>query len=420
MFYITKKYVFVVVFAFVFVENNNAQSTISTRSILATAKNKNNVLLQERKIETMANTSYLFPLIDKVGIQTETDRFQLQRQEYTGRVWFNGLSESKTQNQRKQTNLMLERAQRSVLFQDVLFDRYVLLEAYRHAQKSLDMSRRLSTVFADKRAILQRMAILSPEFNVEDLIKAEQSAFDFQEKTLDAEGSMHNISHYWQRIVNAVDSLQLDTTGWIPLSMVRRLVTELPNNALKNPQLARQEARISLLQADYEIEKAQDKKILDYAQVKNQTRSNKDFVYREWSVGLGFLIPFRGSSKVALGNLALQKVEEENKLQNTKADMDDQIFKIRQDLNLIFQTYDAINQQIADSQTTYSMEQYAKVQGAQPLVLLRMQELILQRQAKLIALEHSAFQNYLSLLNLSGKLSELPLVNYLSAGLEAF
>lgn len=420
MFHNFLKYNLLIFLVFVLRQAVLGQTPLSTSSILATAKTQTAIALQERKIDALSAMSFKLPFVERIDFQTETDRFQLQRQEYRIRTSFNGWEEMKSLKQRKTANLGLQQAERTALFKDVLFDRYALLVEYRFAQTGLAMYRQLHQVFSEKRDVLQKMAKLSPNFNIEDLIKAEDAAFDYQQKILESEGTIRNIQQFLALTLKTTDSLRLDTTDWIPLSIMRRLVTESATTSDKNPDLARQSATINLVQADYNLEKAQAKKIIDYGQIKNGARGNKDIVYREWAVGMGFTIPYRGSSKAQLNEIALTRLDEENKLKNLQTNLDLQIFSIRQDLDLIFKEYDFVEKQVNESQTLYSLDHYASVQGSSPIVLLRMQELILGRKAKLISLEHTAYQKYVKLLDLTGKLAEMPLLNYLSAGLVGF
>ena len=425
-----QKYHFALLFTTIFVKTTVAQNPLSTSSILATAKTQTAIALQERKIDVLNGQSYRLPFFEKVDFQTETDRFQWQRQEYRVRTSFNGWDEMKSLKQQKEANLVKEQAERNVLFKDVLYDRYALLVAYRYEQTTLKMYRQMFNVFADKRDVLQKMAKRSTDFNIEDLIKAEDAAFDFQQKILQSEGTIRNIDQFLNRILagsattkfetsSSVTTIQLDTTDWIPLSIIRRFVAELPQTAAKNPLLAHQEAKISVVQSEYNLEKAQTKKIIDYAQIRNSAR-NRDALIREWSVGVGIAIPYRGSSKIELNNIAFKHLEEENKLKNLQTNLDLQIFSLQQDLDLIFKEYDFVEKQVNESQTLYALDHYASIQGSPPIVLLRMKELVLKRQSQLISLEHAAYQKYIKWLDLTGKLSELPLKNYLSAGLTGF
>ena len=419
MFQIFLKYKLLIFILFASCSMILGQERLTTSRFLATAKNQTAVALQEQKIDALSALSFKLPFVERIDFQTETDRFQWQRQEVRSRVSFNGWDEMRSLKQQKEANMGLQQADRAVLFKNILLDRYALLVEYRFAQSELAMYRQLQEVFSEKRDVLQKMAKLSTNFNIEDLIKAEDAAFDYQQRILESEGTIRKINQFFSLTLKTTDSLRLDTTNWIPLSMLHSLVTDLPSSAEKNPNLTQQAAKIDLIQSDYNLEKAKTKKVIDYGQIRNSAR-NKDAIIREWSVGVGFLIPYRGSSKIELNQIAFKQLAEKNELTNLQTSLDLQIFSVKQDLDLIFKAYDFVQKQVNESQTLYSLDHYSKVQGSSPIILLRMQELVLGRQVRLISLEHTAFQKYIKLLDLTGKLAELPLKNYLLADLSGF
>jgi hypothetical protein len=400
----------------VFSQNNNS---ISSTAFLATAKTKSTVLRQQIKVDVLKSTRYALPFLEKVNFQTQTDRFQLQRQEYQSRASFNGFEEIKREKQWHQANIKTEEAEQDVLFQDILLDRYNLLVEYKYALNALNLYRRIYLVFKDKRDVLQKMAKLTTDFSIEDLIKAEESAFQYQQKISEKENLIYRLNQYAQLIFNSKDSFSLDTSNWIPLSNLRDFATNLPQNARKNALLTHQEAKINLVQATYDVEKASTKKILDFGQLKYGARPS-NVLQTELSIGVGFVVPYRGSSKTILNKLNFKQLEEKNKLQDIQEDLAIQLFNAQKELETTFKEYDLTQKQINESQTLYSLDHYMNMQGGSPIVMLRMQELVLQRQARLIDLEHDAFVQYLKILSWSGKMAALPLQNYLSANFEGF
>lgn len=411
------KYLFLFVFYFCFQITIFSQTTASI--FLATAKTKSTVLRQQDKITALKSMRYGLPFLEKINFQTQTDRFQLQRQEYQTRASFNGWEEMKKEKKWKQATINVAETEEDVLFQDVVLDRYAALVEYRYAVNALNLYRRIHAVFTDKRDVLQKMAKLSVDFNIEDLIKAEDNVFQYQQRITDNENTIKQIEQFSQFVTNSKDTFQLDTSTWIPLSKIRDLVANLPSNPSKNALLTRQEAKINLAQAAYDVEKASTKKFIDFAQLKYGARPSNQF-QTEISVGLGFIVPYRGSSKIALGKLAIKQMEERNQLRDIQDNLDIQLFTEQKELASIFTAYDLASQQIAESRTLYSLDHYMHLQGSSPITLLRMQELVLLRQSRLIDLEHEALVKYIKLLSATGKLSALPLQNYLSANLEGF
>lgn len=390
-----------------------------TAAFLATAKTKTTILRQDGFINTLKSTTYKLPFVEKINAQTETDRFQLQRQQFQTRVSFNGWQEMKQEKKWQQANISVEEADKNVLFQDALLDRYALLIDYRAALKALNLYQKIYLVFKDKRDVLQKMAKLSTNFNIEDLIKAEENVYQYQQKMADAEGAIRVMQQFSQRIFESKDAVLFDTSNWLPLSKMRDFVDNLPKNGLNNVLLGQQEAKINLAQANYNVEKASTKKFVDYAQLKYGARPT-NALQTELSIGLGFVVPYRGSSKTALKKLSFKQLEEKNKLDDLRESLDLQLFSAKNELDIILKEHDAVSQQINENQTLYALDHYTQVQGGSPIVMLRMQELVLQRQARLLDLEREAFVKYVKLLYGTGKLADLPLQNYLSASFEGF
>ena len=410
---------FLLLFTFFISPKTSSFGQTSTTVFLATAKTKTTILRQQDFINTLKSTTYRLPFVEKINIQTETDRYEWQRQQYQTRVSFNGWEEMKQEKKWQEANINVEEADKNVLFQDVLFDRYALLIDYRTALKTLNLYQKIYLVFTDKRDVLQKMAKLSTNFNIEDLIKAEENVYQYQQKITETEGMIKVMLQFSQRLLESKDAVLFDTTNWIPLSKMRDFVANLPKFGTNNALLSQQEAKINLAQVNYNVEKASTKKVIDYAQLKYGARQ-KEVLQTELSVGLGFVIPYRGSAKTVLKRLSFKQLEEKNKLEDIRESLDLQFFNAQQTLQIIFQAYDLVSQQINDNQTLYALDHYTQMQGGSPIVMLRMQELVLQRQARLLDLEHDAFVQYLKLLSGTGKLAALPLQNYLSAGFDGF
>ncbi len=404
--------------SFIFPKTSSFGQTPTT-VFLATAKTKTTVLRQEGFINTLKSTPYKLPFVEKINAQTETDRFQLQRQQFQTRVSFNGWEEMKQEKKWKQANISVEEADKNVLFQDALLDRYALLLDYRAAFKTLNLYQKIYLVFKDKRDVYQKMAKLSTNFDIEDLIKAEENVYQYQQKIAETENAIRLMQQFSQRLLDAKDAVLLDTTNWIPLSKMRDFVANLSKTPTNNALLSQQEAKIGLAQANYDVEKATTKKIVDYAQMKYGARPTTN-LQTEFSIGLGFVVPYRGSSKTVLKRLSFKQLEEKNKLEDIRENLDLQLFSEQQALDIILKEHDLVSQQINDNQTLYALDHYAQIQGSSPIVLLRMQELVLQRQARLLDLEREAFVKYIKLLYTTGKLAALPLQNYLSANFDQF
>ena len=76
----------------------HGQTLVRSQTLLAGARQDPAVTLQGEHLDLVQQANLRLPLIEQVSLRTETDRFQLQRQEYLSRLSINGLREIKQQN----------------------------------------------------------------------------------------------------------------------------------------------------------------------------------------------------------------------------------------------------------------------------------------------------------------------------------
>jgi hypothetical protein len=398
-----------------------AQSVVKTSAVLATAQNAPILTGQDRKITFLKAAKYQLPIVENIGFRTETDRFWLERQEYLARANFNGFGEMRQQKAVKQAKLQVEESSKQVLLHDALLERYAYLIAYRQAAKDWAMRRSLLVVYEDKVALLQKMAKLSTtDFDLNDLVGAEDDLHEVQQRIAQDEGILTEIQAIFQSYVKTEVPFALDTTDWIPLSMVRQIALESSSAATKHVLIAQREANILQRQTEYNLEKAEGQRILDFVQVRYSGRGVGEPLRNELSLGLGVMIPYKGSTKIALTEIEFKRLEEETKRENLQAQLTERTNLIRQQINSLFTQYDLVNRQLAENQARYALDRLSAMQGVQPLALLRMKEVLLKRELQVLGIEQEIMQLYLRYLDTSGQLSTLPLRNYLSAALASF
>ncbi|MBK8921932.1 MAG: hypothetical protein IPM81_10520 [Saprospirales bacterium] len=80
-----------------------AQNALSTADVLASARRDMAVILQAEQMDYARQTAPRLPFVEQVGLRTETDRFDWQRQEFLARLNVNGLKEMRRQGQYQQS-----------------------------------------------------------------------------------------------------------------------------------------------------------------------------------------------------------------------------------------------------------------------------------------------------------------------------
>ena len=165
--------------------------------------------------------------------------------------------------------------------------------------------------------------------------------------------------------------------------------------------------------------KANGTQLLDFLQVKYDDEPLETF-RRKFSVGFGINFPYRGSSRVKLGALRIEKDEENQNLQLHLHELAWAVDQELQFLKALKSQYEITYNQWQESKTRFTQEQYHELRTQGPMILLRTRELELKRALDLIDIEQEMFEHYINILDWTGNLSVEPYVNYLSEDLENY
>ncbi len=397
-----------------------AQTLISGGTILATAGQALAVDLQGRQLDFIRQNNQNLPFLEQIGLRTETDRFELRRQEYLARINVNGILEMREQRRFQRSDLAVEESRQRLYFHEALLERYQTLTGYYLTQRELALHLQLRQVYDDQVLVLQKMAALNTGVDVTDLIKAEYDRDELVLKIAESESRLEQLRKSIQLFLpDATGNWQLDTTAFIQPGSIEQVVAQLPQTVLQNPEVAEKEAEINRIDAEYALEKAQSQQMLDFFQIRHHNRPEEGF-NRAFSVGFGINLPYKGSTRVKTSALKIEKNAAGQELQLYLNDLANQMAADRQQISVLARRHRQAQQQWLDSQARYTLEQSGTARDAGPLPLLEAREGQLKRQVALLGIEFSLFENYLQLLDRSGILSNTPLVNYLSSGLPAF
>ena len=160
----------------------SAQNTISSNQILASAKNESVVLLEDKKLDFLKNTNHKMPISDELEYRTELDEMDFQEQEHTLRWSFTGIKERKAQRNYHQATINLHETEKQLVFEEILFDRYAVLVNYFHQKKEIAVRQQQQLVLEDRLTIMRTLAGQTTDFDIEDLIRAED---DWHESQVD-------------------------------------------------------------------------------------------------------------------------------------------------------------------------------------------------------------------------------------------
>lgn len=398
----------------------NAQSLLTSNTILASAREDIKPGLQNKHLQYIEETNRGLPFVERISIRTETDRFNVDRQEYLARMSVNGWSEMRRTKEMQSVEWTVEQTTQRIYLHEALIDRYEVVASLHQVLQELRLQQELQLVYQDKITVLKKQASLHIKPDLEELIKAE---YDLDDETLKIDASQSEI----QQLRNLIQLLSpvaegewvLDTSHFITPAQMELVVSQFSPTVTQNPSLEEKKNKIEEASAAYDLEKAASNQMLDYFQVRYAGRPENS-LDQDFTIGAGFLLPFKGSSGVKLSEL---QIEKDNADQNVKIYEEE----LMRDMTIALQKikslgarYRIAEQQLKVSQASFTLEQYGVSQSEGPFTLLQAKEMQLKRELALLDIQRDMLEQYLQVLDWSGNMSAVPQVNYLSANLESY
>ncbi len=390
-----------------------SQNTITSSQFLSTALTDQSILLHEQQLDFLKNTDHELPWAEELEFRTETDEMNLNRQEYLMRYRFHSKAEIKAHRNLHRSEIELQEIEKIALIENVLVDNYSLLVKYITLDREINIKKQQQLVAVDKLNVLRKKAAALADVDLNDILVAENKNHELELELMELEGELDHIKKIISAAINSSQNFQLDTSNFIAINDIIEKSNSLPRGLSSNISLAERKMEFDKSDLELEQEIAENNWKIDYVQFKAAGRDNLNFA-REWSFGLGMEIPIKGANKMIKNEYMLERMELENRYQLQEAALLEELLNTYRELDLKIEMYYLVSRQLTNSQLQYSFENYPQFRDADPLVLLNIKSNILRRQADQLEIEKDIYQLYLDIIEMSGKVVEMPLRNYLS------
>ncbi len=368
-----------------------AQSPVNTEAFFS--------LAPESAVVAPIATKVKMPWFESYDFRTETRDFDLDRQEYTFR-----LSPSTRRKVRAQEGLYrhLELAPDFKAQDDrcqTLADRYADWTEMYFLSLEIDLLRRQEQIRADQSTVLNRLAG-TLDFDWSELIKIREEQTDLQIEYLSVQDRRDYLyGHY------GLEGMNLDFRDLLPLNEIRERIRKTGNTAM-DPEIAYELETIS---RELELERAEQKQYLDFAQVKYQG-PHEDPASERLSVGVALQLPNSGNQVVKIREMELEaeslRREQTREATARKTDFESR----RQRLLERFGRFDTFAELYLREQQEFEdlSRKLARKDGVNPLPMLKIKARALRNELKLLRLQAELYDGYLSLMGRNGEVCNSP------------
>ncbi len=384
---------------------------ISIDDFLNSYKNEESVVFQKNKLYQLNTLSYDLPYIEKLEVRTETNEFDWKKQEYLVRVSPNSRKNVKTQRQFQETARYMSEMELEAAKSEAIRERYDLIIDDIFLNRILEVKNKQATLLKDKVTLLQRSISLD-DFDVMELIEAEDDAQKNQREVMDLENAILTTQNTIERNISNHKNIQIQGAKLISIQDVKSLLQDFKTSKNVHPQIEVQSAKVYNRMLEYEWESSKTKFSLGFVQAKYGYDAEDNF-QKSFSIGVGFDIPFKRMGRIELNELEINIHESESEFRKMKNQISEGKYFHLQQLENLIRKYELVAQQLENGQAEYALKEYQKIAETPPNALVKLRENTLNIEMLLQELEYKIMQTLVGYLDYSGLLVQRPFRNFL-------
>jgi len=386
---------------------------------LATSRSDLALKPVEAKMSFLKSNDFKGPWINRLEFRAGSDNLDFNLEEYRLRITPGNPAELKANNRYydKQTALLNIEYQETLA--DAIKDRYrLMIDHYFEYTKKETLEKQIGI----NRQLIDMMTKSTGEYALDlgDLIDAQSDDLDMTIKIEDSKIYIDELEYTMKEWFPFNGSINWDEQKLVDVDGILKLFAEMREQEIgQHIELAKLEQKNALAAERYSIEKSEAMRNIGYLQGSYVT-DRGDIASEHFGYQIGVRIPIVNPDKPALNRRKLDLMDDEAQLKDEQ-----DIYRKQMGLTALRMDHYAVQYHaIASKLESLSKQNLLSLQKPDDNIkisdLLKMNEYYLDLLDKKRSTGKNIFQNYLEYLDLSGKLSEMPLKNYLSKNLSEF
>jgi len=339
--------------------------------------------------------------LDRLQFRTETDDWDISRQEYVFRSSF----KSKAMVQAEKSLISAWGAELSAEQQEYaerqIRDVYRrLIDMYCGSQE-LGVVRRKLALLRDRKAVKAVNIENGVEVDIVDVLELDAELYDLQ---MDSLAVTEEIASH-QRYLSKYDETgaQVDFTSWADVTSLRQKAEAALQDGSVTTGLRLQEYDVNRKQLELTKEQAEADQVLDFMQLK-YAGNDRTGIGNNFSVGFAMQLPTGHVNRTGISEAAIElyreQVEYERARQSAADDLQNSTAAYRSSVSQLA----AIEDKIDALSLTSVLSKLAQLEEVRADALLDVQELILEDEAELIDKKRSLYRDYLDIMYKTGVL----------------
>jgi len=264
----------------------------------------------------------------------------------------------------------------------------------------LKINEQLIAIFDDRIQILNDESNRSETFNIQSLIDSEEKSMELKLRKVKLEENLSEIRRKITAIVGGSTTINFNKDVIFSVNEIAKKVNETLWSDSLNRYIKEQLIKTDIAGKRYELEEAKNKDYLSF--FKADYDSSKNSFKKAFSVGVGIKIPFINGDQTAINRRKVNHLEAELDLIEKKKKFHNKLNTLIKSINRLALQYGIITGEKENGNATQSFKEYLKIDGIDPLTLLKIKESLLKSEIREKNVLYSIQNKFIELRDVSG------------------
>lgn len=354
------------------------------------------------------------PYIDRMEFRTKTEEFDLSKQKYSLRFYPKGWGE--TRHTREVSELINSSSQTEEMncYNDAVKMRYDLVLEYIETGTLINLKTKLAAVCEDRIHVLRKKSAGSLSFDISDLISAEETLTELKLELVTLENRLTGLDQRIKAAAGSQAPVAFDRESIIRVSTIQEIVRTLtPESTENNIKMQNQKIKVDLANSKYKLEQAKNRDFLSFVQMSYDCDDN-DTAREAYSVELAIKMPFIHSDRDQVNWKKMNYMEQRLKYNEERKALAEKRASLSRSLDRLIKQHSLLSANKKNSNAEVSFRAYLKMEGMDPLNLLKIRESIIKSDIQRVKTGFNIRYKYIQLMDMAGKLSEKPFKNHIA------
>nr|NQU90169.1 hypothetical protein [Bacteroidota bacterium] len=360
-----------------------------------------------KQLEFINNESFRSPLFRDAEVRLRTDDLNLSLDDIRLRLGFLNPMEQKANRAFENTQTEYLRIKYKFESNQILANRYKQLIRHFYLSRYDEM---LGEEVNQLSIAYEQMHLKKVSYK--DWVETDERILKKELKRQDINTSIEMLEYLIGEILHINDTIKWDDFEFISVLKMQKVL--LPDTTIMSNEVELALKSFELEQMAYNVEKAESRSNIGYIQAEYDLGGNKDF-NKNLGFQLGISLPLFNPDKPKLQRKKLELLEEEYKIMEVKNETSLDEFKLNNNFRKHTWKYQQVAKRLSDLELLAKDITYDNMEEFLALIKYYGNLKILQHEIYLDCLN-----TYIEILALSGRLSQVPFVNYISEDLSTF